>query len=54
MRLVLFESFDPATSPERMAAHGATLLGSAVPFFLAYFDAQRRHGDAPMFPGCGH
>jgi acyl-CoA synthetase (AMP-forming)/AMP-acid ligase II len=50
MKLVLFEAFDPATSPERMAAHGATVLGSAVPFFLAYFDAQRRHGDEPLFP----
>ena len=50
MRLVLFESFDPATSPERFAAHGATVLGSAVPFFLAYFDAQQRHGDDPLFP----
>jgi len=50
MRLVLFEAFDPATSPERFAAHGATVLGSAVPFFLAYFDAQRRHGDDPLFP----
>jgi len=50
MQLALFESFDPATSPERMAAHGATVLGSAVPFFLAYFDAQQRHGDDPLFP----
>jgi len=50
MRLALFESFDPATTPERMAAAGSTLLGSAVPFFLAYFDAQRRHGDEPLFP----
>jgi acyl-CoA synthetase (AMP-forming)/AMP-acid ligase II len=33
-----------------MAAHGVTLLGSAVPFFLAYFDAQRRHGEEPLFP----
>jgi acyl-CoA synthetase (AMP-forming)/AMP-acid ligase II len=49
MRMVLFDTFDPATSPERMAAHGVTLLGSAVPFFLAYFDAQRRHGDEPLF-----
>jgi acyl-CoA synthetase (AMP-forming)/AMP-acid ligase II len=46
----LFDAFDPATTPERMAAQGATLLGSAVPFFLAYFDAQRRHGDTPLFP----
>jgi acyl-CoA synthetase (AMP-forming)/AMP-acid ligase II len=50
MQLVLFESFDPATTPERMAAHGATVLGSAIPFFLAYFDAQQRHGDDPLFP----
>jgi acyl-CoA synthetase (AMP-forming)/AMP-acid ligase II len=50
MRLTLFESFDPATTPERMAAAGSTLLGSAVPFFLAYFDAQRRHGEEPLFP----
>jgi acyl-CoA synthetase (AMP-forming)/AMP-acid ligase II len=50
MRLTLFEAFDPAITPERMAAHGATVLGSAVPFFLAYFDAQRRHGDEPLFP----
>jgi acyl-CoA synthetase (AMP-forming)/AMP-acid ligase II len=50
MRLVLFDTFDPATSPERMAAQGVTLLGSAVPFFLAYFDAQRRHGEEPLFP----
>jgi acyl-CoA synthetase (AMP-forming)/AMP-acid ligase II len=49
MRLALFDTFDPATTPERMAAHGSTLLGSAVPFFLAYFDAQRRHGDEPLF-----
>ena len=50
MQLVLFESFDAATSPVRFAAHGATVLGSAVPFFLAYFDAQQRHGDDPLFP----
>ena len=50
MRLVLFDTFDPAATPERMAAHGSTLLGSAVPFFLAYFDAQRRHGAEPLFP----
>jgi acyl-CoA synthetase (AMP-forming)/AMP-acid ligase II len=50
MQLALFESFDPATTPERMAAHGSTVLGSAVPFFLAYFDAQQRHGHDPLFP----
>ena len=50
MRLTLFEAFDPASTPVRMAAEGATVLGSAVPFFLAYFDAQRRHGHEPLFP----
>src|SRR4029077_17926143 len=50
MRLVLFESFDPATSPERFAAHGATVLGSAVPFFLACSAALQRHGADPLFP----
>ena len=49
-RMVLFDSFDAATSPERMAAHRPTLLGTAVPFFRAFIDAQHRHGPAPMFP----
>lgn len=50
MKLVLFDTWDPATTPERMAAHRPTILGSAQPFFLAYLDAQRRHGDEPLFP----
>ena len=50
LRLVLFEGFDPATTPERMAAHRPTFLGSAVPFFLAYLAAQERHGADPLFP----
>jgi acyl-CoA synthetase (AMP-forming)/AMP-acid ligase II len=49
-RLVLFDSWDPATTPERAAAHRPTILGSAQPFFRAYLDAQRRHGDEPLFP----
>jgi cyclohexanecarboxylate-CoA ligase len=48
--LLLFDSYDAATTPERMAAHRPTLLGSAVPFFRAYLDAQKRHGDEPLFP----
>jgi acyl-CoA synthetase (AMP-forming)/AMP-acid ligase II len=48
--LVLFDTFDPATTGERMAAHRPTILGSAVPFFRVYLDAQRRHGDEPLFP----
>jgi acyl-CoA synthetase (AMP-forming)/AMP-acid ligase II len=50
MRMVLFDSFDAATTPERMAAHRPTLLGTAVPFFRAFIDAQRRHGSEPLFP----
>ena len=49
-RLALFDVFDVAATPERMAAHGPTLLGSAVPFFNAYMAAQRRHGDEPLYP----
>lgn len=54
-RLVVFENFDPQTTPERMAAHGPTWLGTAVPFYNAYLAAQKRHGDEPLFPrlrGC--
>lgn len=48
--LVLFETFGPATVGERMAAFHPTILGTGVPFFRAYLDAQRRHGDEPLFP----
>jgi cyclohexanecarboxylate-CoA ligase len=50
MKVVLFDAFDPVTTPERMATHDPTILGSAQPFFRAYLDAQRRHGDRPLFP----
>jgi acyl-CoA synthetase (AMP-forming)/AMP-acid ligase II len=46
----IIEAFDPAASPLAMAEMGATHLGSAVPFFLAYLEAQRRHGSEPLFP----
>jgi cyclohexanecarboxylate-CoA ligase len=49
-RLVLFDSFDPATTPERMATHGPTFLGTALPFFRSFIDAQQRHGAEPLFP----
>jgi cyclohexanecarboxylate-CoA ligase len=55
VRLVLFDTFDPATSADRMATHGPTMFGSAVPFFRAFLDAQKRHGAEPLFPqvrGC--
>ncbi|MCL9794074.1 class I adenylate-forming enzyme family protein [Frankia sp. AgKG'84/4] len=49
-RLVLFEVFDPQTTPERMATHQPTILGSATPFFRGYMAAQRPHGDEPLYP----
>ena len=49
MRLVLFERFDPATTPLSIAAHNPTFLGTATPFFVAFLEAQRVHGDQPLF-----
>ncbi len=49
-RLVLFDTWDPAVTPYRMAAHGGTNLGSAMPFFHAYIAAQRAHGNSQLFP----
>lgn len=49
MRLVLFDAFDPGYTPKAVAAHGATILGSATPFFVAYLAAQRAHGAEPLF-----
>ena len=48
-RMLLIETFDPRSSPLVMAEKGATLLGSAVPFFHAYIEAQRAHGPDPLF-----
>ncbi|HXY92301.1 MAG TPA: AMP-binding protein [Acidimicrobiia bacterium] len=50
LRVVLIEIFDPERSPLVMAEHGATFLGSALPFFQAYLAAQRKHGPEPLFP----
>ena len=47
---LLVEAFDAVRSPRAMADAGATMLGSAVPFYLAYIAAQRAFGDAPLFP----
>ncbi|GAB3223779.1 class I adenylate-forming enzyme family protein [Mycolicibacterium hippocampi] len=49
MRLVLFDTFDVTRTPRAIADHGATLLGSATPFFVAYLAAQREHGADPLF-----
>lgn len=48
--LQLMDIFDPTTSPMEMASAGATILGSATPFFEAYLAAQREHGPARLFP----
>ncbi|WP_293010549.1 AMP-binding protein [Mycobacterium sp.] len=50
MRLVLFDAFDPATTPVAIAAHRPTFLGTATPFFVAFMAAQQAHGPEPMFP----
>jgi acyl-CoA synthetase (AMP-forming)/AMP-acid ligase II len=55
MRLALFETFDPATTPWAIAAHNPTFLGTATPFFVAFLEAQRAQGNRPLFPwvrGC--
>jgi acyl-CoA synthetase (AMP-forming)/AMP-acid ligase II len=49
MRLVLFDVFDPVTTPLAIAAHRPTLLGSATPFFVAFMAAQQTHGAEPLF-----
>ena len=48
--LFLVEAWDPQQSPLDMAAEGCTMLGSALPFFLAFLAAQEAHGDEPLFP----
>ncbi len=55
MRLVLFEVFDPPVTPFAVAAHKPTFLGTATPFFVAFLQAQQKHGERPLFPslrGC--
>lgn len=49
-RLVLFDAFDARETPLVMAATDPTLLGSALPFHLAYLDAQHHHGPEPLYP----
>ncbi|GBG37419.1 AMP-binding protein [Mycobacterium montefiorense] len=49
MRLALFEVFDPAATPQAIAAHQPTFLGTATPFFVAFLEAQRAQGDRPLF-----
>jgi acyl-CoA synthetase (AMP-forming)/AMP-acid ligase II len=49
-RLLLIEIFDPKTSPSVIGRKGGTLLGSAVPFFHAYLEAQKQHGAELLYP----
>jgi acyl-CoA synthetase (AMP-forming)/AMP-acid ligase II len=49
-RLVLFDSFDSAATGTTMAQVNPTLLGTAVPFFRAYLDAQWRQTGTPLYP----
>jgi acyl-CoA synthetase (AMP-forming)/AMP-acid ligase II len=53
-RLLLIETYDPATSPKRMSELGTTIYGSATPFFHAYLAAQRANGGEPFFPTMRH
>src|ERR1700733_10248481 len=41
--------FDPATTPELLAAHGVTLLGNGLPFLRAYL-ARQAESASPLFP----
>jgi acyl-CoA synthetase (AMP-forming)/AMP-acid ligase II len=50
MQLLLMEAFDPQVSPLLMAERGATVLGGALPLFLAFLAAQRAHGPEPLWP----
>jgi acyl-CoA synthetase (AMP-forming)/AMP-acid ligase II len=49
-RTLLIEKFDMARSPLVMGERGATMLGSALPFFNAYLNAQREHPGTPLYP----
>ena len=49
-RLLLTDIFDADRSPLVMSRQGATLLGSALPFYQAYLKAQKEQPDQPLFP----
>jgi cyclohexanecarboxylate-CoA ligase len=50
VHLILFETFDSARTPRRMALYKPTALGTAIPFFRAYLDAAHRNDEAALFP----
>jgi acyl-CoA synthetase (AMP-forming)/AMP-acid ligase II len=47
---LLCSSFEPIGSSRFVAENGATILGSAAPFFHGFMAAQAEHGDQPLFP----
>jgi non-ribosomal peptide synthetase component E (peptide arylation enzyme) len=49
-RIVITEIFDPARTPEQMAAAEVTLGGSGVPFIQAYLRRQREAPSRRLFP----
>jgi cyclohexanecarboxylate-CoA ligase len=49
-KVLFIETWDPVKTPSVVSRMGATVLGSAVPFFLAYLAAQAAHRTEPMFP----
>jgi non-ribosomal peptide synthetase component E (peptide arylation enzyme) len=49
-RIVITEIFDPASTPEQMAAAEVTLGGSGVPFIQVYLRRQRETPDRRLFP----
>ena len=49
-RQIIVEAWDPQRTPVLAADRGATLLGTALPFFRAFMDAQLAHGDEPLYP----
>jgi acyl-CoA synthetase (AMP-forming)/AMP-acid ligase II len=49
-QLLFTDIFDSVNSPLVMSRKGATLLGSAVPFYNAYLKAQLEHGPEPLYP----
>ncbi|WP_256789244.1 AMP-binding protein [Frankia sp. AvcI1] len=48
--LVTAEVFDPASTPDLLAAHGVTIVGSGVPFIRAYLARQAAAPHARLFP----
>ncbi len=48
--ILLIEVFDPERSIDFLATEGVTMAGAGTAFHLAYLEAQRQRGGAPIFP----